>query len=877
MTLLSGSPLLTKIQQAAVRAPAAAALAAPGRPSLSYAALLDHVRTARGDLQKAGADLGALTVVALPQGPEFLSAVVALMNGSACAPLDLSLTEQECQSLFARLRPAALVFEAGSPDSSAVRAARNLGIGLIALSVPHGAPAGVFRVSDAVCRAGHLEVRRTSAALIHPTSATTGQSKLVPRTHAMVLATAEHNIAALDLTASDCYLNVLPLCHAAGLNCALSQLACGGAVFCAPGFQAGPLLSWMRESEATWTYVSPGSLRAILLALENVDIPALQALRLRFIRTGGAPSDEELRNSIEKRFGIPVLDGYGLTEAPGVARNSLTQRRAGSVGRSAGPEIAIRDSGGALLPPGTAGEVVLRGPTVMLSYLDDPEATRAAFADGWFRTGDFGYLDADGFLFLSGRGKEMINRGAKKILPQEIDEALARHPAVADAAAFAIPHRSWGEEAAACVVLRPGAQVSSRELRAFCAERLANFKVPRHLMFADAIPRGSFGKPKRLELAQRWHEEKAARTGAPPRAPSEIESRLIAIWKSVLNVDNISVEDDFFDLGGDSLSATILLSRVLDAFARSQQEDLQTEFFEQPTVARMAELLTALAQAPAAPPLPNPLLILRKPDGRVPFFLFCNEMGEAYQLRHLAEHLPDGLPFIVLCPPPAVKNNRLRALETLAAESLETLRAFRNRGPYLLGAFCGAAPLAFEVALQLVSQGEPVPFLALFDAPAPGYPKIGSHWKNYLTQAGRLLRGSSHFTWRDLKNHAARVAFLATRRARAKLARVRVSSADPNASAGTVEIKAPSWEYQLRPFPVRIVHFLSAENHVSTQVLSDPRYGWADFATAGIEYRHLPVDHLGLLRARHAALFAAEISGLLGAQQMRPQSASAGS
>lgn len=224
---------------------------------------------------------------------------------------------------------------------------------------------------------------------------------------------------------------LVPRSHAAGPDAIFAQLASGGSVFCTPGFREDGFVDWLDIFRPTWFLAIPTTHRAILLAVQQVKPEFLAQVPRRFVRTGGAPADSELIHLLERRFGVPVLEGYGLAEVPTVSRNRLSWRKPGSAGRSTDPQISIQDESGTFLPTDAEGEVVLRGPTVMAAYLDNPEANREAFHEGWFRTGDIGRIDADGFLFLAGRRKELINRGAKKIFPLEVDDALVRHPAVA--------------------------------------------------------------------------------------------------------------------------------------------------------------------------------------------------------------------------------------------------------------------------------------------------------------------------------------------------------------------------------------------------------------------------------------------------------------
>jgi oxalate---CoA ligase len=522
----------------------------------------------------------------------------------------------------------------------------------------------------------------------------------------------------------------------------------------------------------------------------------------------------------------------------------------------------------------------VRGPTVMAAYLDNPEANLEAFRDGWFRTGDIGRIDTDGFLFLSGRRKEMINRGAKKIFPQEVDDALIRHPAVADAATFAIPHRSLGEDVAACAILREGQRLSERELREFTSQRLAPFKVPRRIFFVPSIPKTLSGKPKRLELTRRFGEELAmARRVAglgTSGQPTEMEALLLEIWAVVLGINPPRVDEDFFDLGGDSLSAVSMLRRVLDSVGPGHEQFVQAEFLNRPTVASLAQILSSRPETSEGPDLSNPAVVFRSGGGRPPFFLFCNSLTEAYQLRHLSRLLSADQPFTALCPPEPVRGNRLLTVENLAEESRASIRALASSGPYILGAYCGAAPLAYETALQLIAEGAQVPALILFDAPAPGYPKVSDHMGAYLNHATKILRGAAQTSWSELSGHVGMVGRLARRRLRGKVLRAKVSAGATDLGKNISPSLTVCEQYVLRPFPSRIVHFLAADLEVSTRVLTDPRRGWADFAASGLEEHYLAGDHAALFTETHAWAAAAGIQKTIDAVAPRANRAGAG-
>jgi oxalate---CoA ligase len=858
------------------RSPEAVALLAPHCRPLTFRGLVDQIESAGEALRNAGAYAGAATALALTQGPAAVTAALAIMTGSACAPVELNLTEKEYKDYLGQLRPAALVWD-GVSNPVVAQTARQLGIRVIGLRVRRDGPAGAFEIVDVSAAARDLDIRQTDQAMIFQTSATTGGPKLVPRSYAALEILASENAAVLELSAADRYLNLISLTHAAGPDAIFAQLVSGGSVFCTPGFREDGFVEWLDDFRPTWLLATPTVHRAILLAVQQVKPEFLAQVPLRFVRTGGAPADSELIQLLEQRFGVPVLEGYGLAEVPTVTRNRLSWRKQGSAGRSTGPEISIQDESGAFLPADAEGEVVLRGPTVMDAYLDNPEVNREAFREGWFRTGDIGRIDADGFLFLAGRRKELINRGAKKFFPQEVDDALIGHPAVADAATFAIPHRSLGEDVAACAILREGARISERELREFTSQRMAPFKVPRRIFFVPSIPKTASGKPKRLELTRRFGEALAARRVADSgpgtsRQPTETEALLLSIWAVVLGIEPPWVDDDFFDLGGDSLSAASMLRRVFDMVGPGHEQFVQAEFLNRPTVASLAQILSSRPETSPRPELSNPTVVFRSGGGRTPFFLFCNSLTEAYQLRHLSRRLGPDQPFSAFCPPEPVRGNQLLTVENLAEESRASIRALRRSGPYILGAYCGAAPLAYETALQLMAEGEQVPVLILFDAPAPGYPKVRHHMSAYLTHAAKIVRGAARTSWSELLGHAGMMGRLARRRLRGKVLRAKVSTGATDLGKNIPPSLTVCEQYVLRPFPARIVHFLAADLQVSTRILTDPRCGWADFAEGGIEEHYLAGDHASLFTETHVSAVAAGIQKTIDAVAPRAKS-----
>jgi acyl-CoA synthetase (AMP-forming)/AMP-acid ligase II len=487
----------------------APAIGAPGRPFLDYAGLRAHVDRTVAALNELGFGRGDRVGIVLPNGPEMASAFVSLAAGVTTAPLNPAYRRSEYDFYLADLGAKALLVEEGS-DSEAVESARSLGIAVIELSVGGNARAGEF---DLALRAG-ANARSDATpgaaapddvALLLHTSGTTARPKIVPLLQRNLCASARNISASLHLTEEDRCLNVMPLFHIHGLVApVLASLASGAQVVCTPGFNALKFFSWLDEVEPTWYSAVPTMHQAILQrAGRNPE--ALGRSRLRFIRSSSSSLPPQVLHELEKTFSVPVVEAYAMTEASHqMTCNQLPpgMRKAGTVGPAAGPEVAVMDDQGNLLPTGAVGEIVIRGPNVTPGYENNPEANAKAFTNGWFRTGDQGFVDADGFFTLSGRLKEIINRGGEKVSPKEVDEVLMDHPAVQQVVTFAVPHEKLGEEVAAAVVLREGAQATPAELRDFAAGRLADFKVPRTVLLMDEIPKGPTGKLRRIGLAE---------------------------------------------------------------------------------------------------------------------------------------------------------------------------------------------------------------------------------------------------------------------------------------------------------------------------------------------------------------------------------------
>ncbi|HEY8475944.1 MAG TPA: acyl--CoA ligase [Chloroflexota bacterium] len=476
------------------------AIVVPDGPELTYGTLRAQVYRVAETLGALGFGRDDRIALVLPNGAEAVVAFLGVAAVATAAPLNPAYTEEEFRFSYEDTGARAVIVPRGGAE--AARRAMSDGMVLIEVDVD---PDGSVRVETSAPRraaGAPPEPRGDDVALVLHTSGTTSRPKRVPLRHRNVVASAENIVATYALRPDDVSLCVMPLFHVHGLVAStLATLRSGGTVVMPRRFN--PLGFWalVKAHAVTW-YSAVPTVHQLVLVRSGADGRPSGAASLRFVRSCSAALHPNTWQEMERRFGVPVLEAYGMTEAAHqIASNPLPPgvRKAGSVGRGTGVQIAVVDEGGTVLPPGAQGEVVVRGPNVIDGYENNPEANASAFVDGWFRTGDLGVLDAEGYLTLHGRIKELIKRGGEQIAPREVDEVLLSHPAVEAAVCFGVPHEVWGEEVAAAVVLR--APATEAELVRHCRQHLAEFKVPKKIYVVDELPRTATGKLQRRHVA----------------------------------------------------------------------------------------------------------------------------------------------------------------------------------------------------------------------------------------------------------------------------------------------------------------------------------------------------------------------------------------
>ena len=576
--------------------PGVTALTAPGRSALTYRRLLVQLETVRRSLNAFGVGRNDRVVMVLDNGPEMALAFMGVTSCATAVPLNPAYQAEEFKFYLSRINAKALVVNAEN-QADLKELGHSLGLSIIEVVPQQQADAGIFELHCASTRA----VQQTGfsdaddVALILHTSGTTSAPKIVPLTHNNICAMAKNNQVALELNAADLCLNIMPLFHSTGLvGVILSSLISGAGVVCPPGFYAPQFFGWLSEFRPTWFTAVPSMYQAILARARNYSQKPVST-SLRFIRSSSSPLPQQLMSDLEQLFRVPVIESYGMTECGMIACNPLPprKRKPRSAGVATSIDMKILDQNGEERALGAKGEIVVRGACVISRYEAEPKVNQESFMNGWFRTGDQGFVDDDGYLFITGRLKEIINRAGEKIAPLEVDQALLEHPLVEQAVTFPVTNEVLGEEVAAAVVLSGGSEVTETELQEFLSSRLSAFKVPRQILIVSEIPKGPFGKLQRLRLADLLHVQPCdqgtssdKREYVAPRTHDEIV--LADIWARILGIDAVGIHDDFFRLGGDSILATQVISQVRQVIGLELSPIIM---FEAPTIAGMVRKL----------------------------------------------------------------------------------------------------------------------------------------------------------------------------------------------------------------------------------------------------------------------------------------------
>ncbi len=846
--------------------PRSPALLEHGRPPLAFCDLLRSTDAMGAALNRWGFGRNDRIAVVHPGGRDMAAAIIGIWSYATPVPLNPDSTLGEFALHLRDMRVTAVAILADM-DTAARRAAIDLDLPILDLRPDgHGgmmltATTRAHAPSDA--HAGPVQPDDIIAVLA--TSGTTSHSKIVPIRHRQLTARNEIAAADLGLTPGDRGLNMLRLYHSGGLGQGISTpLIAGSSVAVLTDFSVEGIFEALDTEQVTWCAASYAVYHAIHPHLKTYR-PAIEriASRLRFMRSGTGPLNATVAEDVEAAFGVPIVVTYGTSEAGSSTSDPPDRPRPdrSSVGKRGHRGVEILDDTGKPLPPGATGEIAVRGPTVFDGYENDDAANRIAFIGEWFRTGDLGYFDDDGYLFVTGRIKEMINRGGQNITPVEIDDALLAHPDVIAASAFPVPHPTLGEDVAAAIVTRNGAPLDHRALSQFLRGRLAEYKIPRQLFFTAEIPKGPTDKVQRHTLADVFADTPVAPAnaeGAPNRKPSAMERRLQDLWAAALGRDHVGLDDDFFQLGGDSLQAVQLFLQIEKRLGHPLPRSV---LFEAGTVAAMAKHIETATSTGCVVPI--------RPDGRRPP-LFCvhDINGEVLNFRPLAQRLDADQPVYGIqsagldgTEPPLVR------IEDMAARYITEMRRVQPSGPYSIGGYSMGGWIAYEMAQQLSQIGQSVALLALFDTTprqtsgrAPLSKWLGHHRRRlselqpvdigpYLAQRVRNMgeiatikaRGKLFSTaWRMAEERGKSIPALLYRPAEANLMAVR--------------------SYHPKPYDGDAVLF-KAEPYA--WMAADAHEGWQTLIGGTLEIRSVPGQHDDLLEEPNVRDLARALSDCL--------------
>lgn len=687
----------------AARTPEAPAILWPGMPVLSFAGLERALNRIIRQLEAAGICAGSRVGVALPRGPEAAVASLAASSVATLLPINPNLASGDLAAELHQMKLDALIVPGGAdPPAWATGAGGLLQMSNVGRSLDDFELRQVSAVkSRPFSDTGSVGAR--SIAVIFRTSGTTGTAKRVPVTHGNLIEMARKMERWLGLTPADRSACVMPLYYNAGFK---ATLLCPLLVGCSVAMPATAnpqdVEDWLAELQPTWLTAAPVFLQAVLERLRD-RAQARPGHSLRFVLSTASYLAEPVRTELQEKLGVPVVEFYGLGEAGMMTAPPVPPENArpGTVGRAPQGEMAIRGDNGQLLATGQTGQVMLRGPSVTPGYLADIDGEPSGLEDGWLATGDLGLIDDGGFLTIVGRTKEIINRGGEKIAPYDVEKALLLHPAVREAAVFAVPHPRLGENVGAAVVLRPGASTTSSALIEFIYDRLAPFQMPRQVHILSSLPVGATGKISRAQLSAAFAS--FVRPVVLPDQPLQIQ--IAEVWRRYLPRPDIGIDDDFFEIGGDSLQATEMLLELEEVTHHAlSPSDIRAEL----TIRTLAE---SIARSVASEEL-----VRKIRDGTgTPLFLCHGDYDGwgLYALRLVDLLKTDGPVYLLhsnLGRAPGIDT-----IEDMARQHVRALLAAWPRGPFRLAGYCHGGLTAWELARQLEAMGRDTESVVVID------------------------------------------------------------------------------------------------------------------------------------------------------------------
>lgn len=860
------------VRRHAAASPDAPALVAEGRPPLSYGALVALMDRFQQGLNGMGLGRQDRIAIVHPSNTGMAAIVMGVWSCATAAPMNPEFTVGEFTIHMRDLGVKAVVV-AADVETPARAAALHLGLPVIEIESLDDEAAGMVEIRPGPVgeAAQPGPAQSLDLALVLTTSGTTSRSKIVPVRHRQLSAMSDYAARLFELTPEDRCLNLMPLFHGHGLYSSLAGTLCsGGSLINLPDFSSEAFFRMLVTLRPTWYSGSYTFHHTICAQAANYRTEIGQA-HLRFSRTASGHLDAEIADELETVLGVPVIQTYSMTETGRISGSPQPPkvRKRGTVGISAGGEIAVIDPDGTALPTGQRGEIVARGPHVFEGYENDPEANADAFIDGWFRTGDEGVLDEDGYLTLTGRIKEFINRGGEKIAPAEVDEALMRHPDVVTAVAFPLPHVTLGQDVAAAVVPAKGAALTDEVLNDHLRGRITDFKLPRRYVFVDEIPKGPTGKFERRKLASvfgliREAPKADALVGVAEQRATPLEAKLRRLWAETLGLESVGLDVDFFTLGGDSLQAVDLFLRIEQELDRKLPRSV---LFEAETVAKMAHHIDGSIP-------PHCVVSIQEGGNRPPFFCIHDGNGQVLNYRDLARHVGDAQPFYgIQCLGLDGDDVPFVRIDEMAAYYVREIRKVQPVGPYYLGGYSFGGRVAYVMAQQLLAAGEEVAFLGLIDSYChTGRRRIGlGQWLARHVDRMRALRTGQVPAYLGMRaRNSVEMAFMALRLRLFSTAWAYYENRGreiPRFLRRPVEANdIIRRDYKSAPYDGAATLFkaeLYAWNHPNAHD------GWHDLVKGGLEVRPIPGRHFEIVKPPHVETLARELSDSLNRAQAR--------
>jgi len=863
------------VQAYAENQPDWTAIAASGRSQLSYTGLYRQIQYVAETLNFMNIGRNDRVAVVLPNGPEMAVVFLSVASTATCAPLNPAYRTSDYEFYLSDLNAKALI-TLSDFDTPADKVAQEYNIPIIYLDPDTKNAAGSFKLSSNInipAKQGGLAQADDVALVLH-TSGTTSRPKMVPLQHKNLCASAFNIQKTLLLTNKDRCLNVMPLFHIHGLiGALLSSISAGASIVCTPGFQSKHFFEWIDTFKPSWYSAVPTIHQSILGQIKN-NRNIIAANSLRFIRSSSASLPPKVMKELEEGFNVPVVESYGMTEASHqMTSNPLPplQRKPGTVGIPAGPEVGIMDTEGNLLTQGETGEIVIRGLSVTRGYENNPEANKTAFTHGWFRTGDEGYFDSDGYLYISGRIKEIINRGGEKISPREIDETFLEHPEVIQAVSFSIPHPTLGEDLAVAVVLEGNSTLKEKELRDFSFNNLPDFKVPSQVIFVEEIPKGATGKLQRLGLAKLLENKLSPEYVAPSTNTQIVLADLMA---DVLKLKRVGVSDNFFTLGGNSLLAAVFFSSITEHFGR--ELPLAT-LFQAPTIEELAKILDDNNWDE-----PWTSLVEIQPKGSKPPIYFVHPReGNVIEYFPLAYRLGLDQPFYGL-QAEGLNEAQIHKhkIPEMAEHYIREIKSHQPTGPFYLGGFCLGGAIAFEMAQQLLANGEEIAMLAMVEPSHNNYPRYRSEISAFRRLIYQLIRRVDREIYNaiEITGEVSRIKYLWQR---LRAARLRIQYASEStlinlfkgigvnlkysrvfrSRALHVGTRLIYEEYKPLPYPGDVELFYTEKQPLG--VFPDPTLGWGNLIKGKLNLVEIPGHQSGMLSEPRVRLIAQRLRELI--------------